>query len=203
MNNLILPQLLRYLSFFLYFLAFAAFIRHYWTTKIGEEEKFKTLIALFGSFSIFFTIYSFYLQNNKGLQDAKGAGIKFYSDSFKDILDETIKFFIAHPEMNYYYKDLFTNDANYKEEERNKILEHQITTIIVSRAGPIIHYIDDYKTNNPDDFYYESILVVENKFKNLLGSFFGSKIFSENYDAIKTGLASDLTQQYISKNFNK
>jgi hypothetical protein len=105
--------------------------------------------------------------------------------------------------MNYYYKDLFTNDASYKEKERNRVLEHQITTIIVSRAGPIIRFIEDYKTNNKDDFYYGQVLVVEQNFKKLLGSFFGSKIFIENYESVKNGLTSDLTKKYIAENFKK
>jgi hypothetical protein len=198
-----LPKLLKYLSYFLYLFAFVILIRHYWTTGIGTEEKFKTLIALFGSLSIFFTIYNFLLQNQRALESSKSTSIKFYSDSFKDILDETVKFFVQHPDMNYYYKDLFTNDASYKEDERNRVLEHQLTTIIISRAGPIIRFIDDYKTNNRDDFYFNEVLVVEANFKKLLGSFFGSKIFVQNYDAIKNGITSQLTRKYIEKNFKK
>jgi len=198
-----LSQILKYTSTILYFIAFTVFIRHYWTTDIGKEEKFKTLIALFGSFSIFFTIYNFYLQNQRSLESSKGTSIKFYSDSFKDILDETVKFFIQHPDMNYYYRDLFTNDSSYKEKERNRILEHQLTTIIVSRAGPIIRFIDDYKTNNKDNFYYAQVLVVEQNFKKLLKSFFGSKIFNENYESVKNGLTSELTKKYIAENFKK
>jgi len=198
-----LSQILKYTSTILYFIAFVVFIRNYWTTDIGKEEKFKTLIALFGSISIFFTIYNFYLQNQRALELSKGTGIKFYSDSFKDILDETVKFFIQHPDMNYYYRDLFTNVSSYEEKDRNRLLEHQITTIIVSRAGPIIRFIEDYKTNNKDDFYYGQVLVVEQNFKKLLGSFFGSKIFIENYDAVKNGLTSNLTKKYIAENFKK
>ena len=196
-----LSTLLKYLSYLLYLLAFVTLLRHYWTTGIGTEEKFKTLIALFGSLSIFFTIYNFLLQNQRALELSKATSLKFYSDSFKDILDETVKFFFQHPDMNYYYKELFTNQSIYKEEQRNRVLEHQLTTIIISRAGPIIRFIQDYKTNNRDDFYYNQVLVVEENFKKLLGSFFGSKIFSQNYDAIKNGLTSDLTRKYIEKNF--
>ena len=106
-----LPNVFKTLSYILYFGAFAIFIRHYWTTDLGKEEKFKTLIALFGSLSIFFTIYNFLLQNQRALELSKGSSIKFYSDSFKDILDETVKFFVQHPDMNYYYKELFTNQS--------------------------------------------------------------------------------------------
>jgi hypothetical protein len=198
-----LPNVFKTLSYILYFGAFAIFIRHYWTTDLGKEEKFKTLIALFGSLSIFFTIYNFLLQNQRALELSKGTSLKFYSDSFKDILDETVKFFVQHPDMNYYYKELFTNQSIYKEEERNRVLEHQLTTIIISRAGPIIRFIQDYKTNNKGDFYYNQVLVVEDNFKKLLGSFFGSKIFVQNYEAIKNGLTSELTRKYIEKNFQK
>lgn len=198
-----LGSFLTYLSYFMYFAAFTLFLFNYWKTRIGEEERFKTLIALFGSFSIFFTIYSFYLQNQQKLEQSKAESIKFYSDSFKDILDQTVKFFIDHPNMNYYYRELFANVSNYKEEDRDRVLEHQITTIIISRAGPIIRYIEDYKTNNKDNFYYRQVLVVESKFKDLLSSFFGSKIFSETYGKIKQGLASDVVRKYIQDNFKK
>lgn len=194
---------LKYLSSALYVFALVFLLFRYWKTNIGEDEKFKTLIALFGSLSFFFTIYSFYLQNQKELEESKAQGIRFYSDSFKDIFDDTIRFFMKYPKMNYYYRDLIYNDGNYKEEERDKTLENQITIIIISRAGPIIRYIEDYKTTNRDDFYYKEILIIEDKFKSLISSFFGSKIFTENYTKVKKGLASDLTQRYIQENFNK
>lgn len=202
--NYILVKLLRFLSYGLYFLAFSIIVYHYWHTTIGEEEKFKTLIAIIGSISIFFTIYSIYLESRKQLEETTSRSISFYEVAFKEFLDDTIKFFIANPKMNYYYQDLFTNAGDYKEEQRDKVLEGQITIVIMSRADSIIRYIEEFKAseNMEDSNRAENIAVVEEKFKNILSSFFGSKIFLENWENLKVNLNSNDTIQYVKNNFN-
>ena len=202
--NYLLLKLLRLISYGLYFLAFFLIVYHYWHTTIGEEEKFKTLIAIIGSISIFFTIYSIYLESRKQLEETTSRSISFYEVAFKEFLDDTIKFFIANPKMNYYYQDLFTNAGDYKEEQRDKVLEGQITIVIMSRADSIIRYIDEFKSTDllSDSNRSQDITIVEEKFKNILSSFFGSKIFLENWEKLKGNLNSQNTIQYVKNNFN-
>jgi hypothetical protein len=202
--NIYILELLRLLSYGLYLLAGILIIYHYWNTTIGEDEKFKTLVAIIGSISIFFTIYSIYLESRKQLEEATSRSITFYESAFKGFLDDTIKFFIANPKMNYYYQDLFTNSGDYTEKQRNKVLEGQVTIIMMSRADSIIRYIDEFKATDllSDSNRSQDITVVEAKFKNIMSSFFGSKIFVENWEKVKTNLNSKETLRYVKDNFN-
>ena len=202
MNRIIL-ELLRFLSYGLYLLAGILIIYHYWNTTIGEDEKFKTLVAIIGSISIFFTIYSIYLESRKQLEEATSRSISFYELAFKGFLDDTIKFFIANPKMNYYYQDLFTNAGDYTEKQRNQVLEGQITIVIMSRADSIIRYIEEFKATDllSDSNRSQDITIVEEKFKNIMSSFFGSKIFLENWEKIKNNLNIKDTLRYIKDNF--
>ena len=201
--SLFLINLLNLISYISYTLAIVLVIYYYWHSEIGTEEKFKTLISLFASVSIFFTIYSIYLENRKVLEETNSRSVVFYNNSFKDFLDDTIKFFIANPKMNYYYNDLFTNSGEYSERQRNKVLEGQVTILIMSRADAIIRYINEFKMGHKiNDYHYEDIYVIEEKLKNILSSFFGSKIFVENWDKVKAGLNSKVALKYVKDNFN-
>ena len=99
---------------------------------------------------------------------------------------------------------MFTNAGDYKEEQRDKVLEGQITIVIMSRADSIIRYIEEFKTseNIYDSSRDDDISIVEEKFKNILSSFFGSKIFLENWEKLKGNLNSQDTIRYVKNNFN-
>jgi hypothetical protein len=103
--------------------------------------------------------------------------------------------------MNYYYEELFYNKTIYKEEDRNKNLETQYTLIILSRVSNIVYsfYIYGNKFSEKNERIEQS----EATLKNILDSFFGSKIFNENWEKYKKGLATPITKQYIKENFNK
>jgi hypothetical protein len=201
--SLFLISILNSISYIFYGLAIVLILYHYWHSEIGTEEKFKTLISLFASVSIFFTIYSIYLKNLEVIEETNSRSVVFYNNSFKDFLDDTIKFFIANPKMNYYYNDLFTNSGEYSERQRNKVLEGQITILIMSRADAIIRYINEFKAGHEiNDYHYDDIYVMEEKLKNILSSFFGSKLFVENWNKVKAGLNSKVALQYVKDNFN-
>jgi hypothetical protein len=99
---------------------------------------------------------------------------------------------------------LFTNSGDYTEKQRNKVLEGQVTIIMMSRADSIIRYIDEFKATDllSDSNRSQDITVVEAKFKNIMSSFFGSKIFVENWEKVKTNLNSKETLRYVKDNFN-
>jgi hypothetical protein len=124
-----------------------------------------------------------------------------FDNDFKALFDDTLKFFIDNPEMNYYYEELFYNKTIYKEEDRNKNLETQYTLIILSRVSNIIYSF--YIYGNKFSEKNERIAQSEATLKNILDSFFGSKIFNENWEKYKKGLATPITKQYIKENFNK
>lgn len=201
--SLFLINTLNIISYIFYGLAIIMILYHYWQSDIGTEEKFKTLISLFASVSIFFTIYTLYLKNLEVIEETNSRSVVFYNNAFKDFLDDTIKFFVSNPKMNYYYNDLFTNSGEYSERQRNKVLEGQITILIMSRADAIIRYINEFKLGHgTNDLHYDDIYVMEEKLKNILSSFFGSKLFVENWNKVKAGLNSKVALKYVKDNFN-
>lgn len=151
--------------------------------------------------TIIMTVYSVYLQQTVNKETINFNQISSFDDNFQELLDDTLKFFIDHPEMNYYYEELFYNTSDYEDEDRDENLETQFTFIILSRVSNIIYsfYVYGNKFSEKSD----RILQSESTLKNILDSFFNSDIFNENWEAYKQGLATDITKEYIRENFNK
>ena len=192
---------LYYLSYFLYFIAIILLSVTYWKTHLGEDAKFQTYIQVLMAATIIMTVYSVYLQQVTYRETTSYNQLNNFDDDFKALFDDTLKFFIDNPEMNYYYEELFYNKTVYKEEDRNINLETQYTLIILSRVSNIIYSF--YVYGNKFSEKNERIAQSEATLKNILDSFFGSKIFIENWEKYKKGLATPITKQYIKENFNK
>jgi len=192
---------LYYLSYFLYFIAIILLTVTYWKTHLGEDAKFQTYIQVLMAATIIMTVYSVYLQQVTYRETTRYNQLNNFDDDFKGLFDDTLKFFIDNPEMNYYYEELFYNKTIYKEEDRNKNLETQYTLIILSRVSNIIYSF--YIYGNKFLEKNERIAQSEVTLKNILDSFFGSKIFVENWEKYKKGLATPITKEYIKENFNK
>ena len=192
---------LYYLSYILYFIVIILLTITYWKTRLGQDAKFQTYVQLLMAATIIMTVYSVYLQQVTFKETSNSNQLTSFDTNFKELLDDTLKFFIDNPEMNYYYEELFYNKSNYKEEDRNKNLETQYTLIILSRVSNIIYsfyvYGNKFSENN------DRIIQSEATLKNILDSFFGSKIFNENWEKYKNGLSTKITKQYIKENFNK
>ena len=197
----IFSNYLYYLSYFLYFIVIILLTVTYWKTHLGEDAKFQTYIQVLMAGTIIMTVYSVYLQQITYRETTSYNQLNNFDDDFKSLFDDTLKFFIDNPEMNYYYEELFYNKTIYKEEDRNKNLETQYTLIILSRVSNIVYSF--YIYGNKFSEKNERIAQSEATLKNILDSFFGSKIFNENWEKYKKGLATPITKQYIKENFNK
>jgi amino acid transporter len=197
----IFSNYLYYLSYFLYFIAIILLTVTYWKTHLGENAKFQTYVQLLMAATIIMTVYSVYLQQVTYRETSTYNQLNNFDNNFKELLDDTLKFFIDNPDMNYYYEELFYNKSDYKEEDRNKNLETQYTFIILSRVSNIIYsfYVYGNKFSEKNDRIEQSEITL----KNILDSFFASKIFNNNWKSYKGGLATEITKQYIKENFNK
>jgi hypothetical protein len=189
------------LSYILYFLVVILLTITYWKTSLGQNAKFQTYIQVLMAATIIMSVYSIYLQQVTFRETTNYNQLNNFDSNFKELLDDSLKFFIDNPEMNYYYEELFYNVSNYKEEDRNKNLETQFTFIILSRVSNIIYsyYVYGNKFSEKTD----RILQSEATLKNILDSFFNSKIFNSQWESYKQGLATEITKEYIRDNFNK
>jgi len=201
-NNSSSVDILYYISYLLYFTAFVLLTKYYWKTKFGFDPKFQTYVQVLIAATIIITIYSVYFQIISYKDNVNNQEVQYFDNFYKEFLDETVKFFMDHPEMNYYYDELFYNKSDYDERERNKDLESQISIIIFSRMSSIINYINTYK-NTENDERRDKIQQSEKLLLKILDSFFGSNIFNEYWKKFKNGISNQLTNDYIKEHFNK
>jgi len=201
-HNSSLVDILYYISYLLYFIAFILLTKYYWKSKFGFDPKFQTYVQVLIASTIIITVYSVYFQIVSYKDSVNNQEVQYFDNFYKEFLDETIKFFIDHPEMNYYYDELFYNKSDYEQRERNKELESQISIIIFSRMSSIINYINTYKKTENDE-RRDKIDQSEKLLLKILDSFFGSKIFNEYWKKFKNGLSNKETIDYIKEHFNK
>lgn len=201
-HNSSLVDILYYVSYLLYFIAFILLTKYYWKSRFGFDPKFQTYVQVLIAGTIIITVYSVYFQIVSYKDSVNNQEVQYFDNFYKEFLDETIKFFIDHPEMNYYYDELFYNTSDYDERERNKDLESQISIIIFSRMSSIINYINTYKKTENDE-RRDKIEQSEKLLLKILDSFFGSKIFNEYWKKFKNGLSNKQTIDYIKEHFNK
>jgi hypothetical protein len=201
-HNTSLVDILYYVSYLLYFIAFILLTKYYWKSRFGFDPKFQTYVQVLIAATIIITVYSVYFQIISYKDSVNNQEVQYFDNFYKEFLDETIKFFMDHPEMNYYYDELFYNKSYYKERQRNKDLESQISIIIFSRMSSIINYINTYK-NTENDERRDKIQESEKLLLKILDSFFGSKIFNEYWRKFKNGLSNKQTIDYIKAHFNK
>uniref|UniRef100_A0A6C0CUR7 DUF4760 domain-containing protein n=1 Tax=viral metagenome TaxID=1070528 RepID=A0A6C0CUR7_9ZZZZ len=201
-HNSSLVDILYYVSYLLYFIAFILLTKYYWKSRFGFDPKFQTYVQVLIAGTIIITVYSVYFQIVSYKDSVNNQEVQYFDNFYKEFLDETIKFFINHPEMNYYYDELFYNTSDYDERERNKDLESQISIIIFSRMSSIINYINTYKKTENDE-RRDKIEQSEKLLLKILDSFFGSKIFNEYWKKFKNGLSNKQTIDYIKEHFNK
>jgi amino acid transporter len=175
----IFSNYLYYLSYFLYFIAIILLTVTYWKTHLGENAKFQTYVQLLMAATIIMTVYSVYLQQVTYRETSTYNQLNNFDNNFKELLDDTLKFFIDNPEMNYYYEELFYNKSNYKEEDRNKNLETQFSFIILSRVSNIIYsvYVYGNKFSEKNEKQYDAINKTFNR------QFFSEKCKNEGESA--------------------
>jgi len=201
-HNSGLVDILYYVSYLLYFIAFILLTKYYWKSRFGFDPKFQTYVQVLIASTIIITVYSVYFQIVSYKDSVNNQEVQYFDNFYKEFLDETVKFFMDHPEMNYYYDELFYNKSDYKEYERNKDLESQISIIIFSRMSSIIYYINTYKRTENDE-RRDKIEQSEKLLLKILDSFFGSKIFNQYWRKFKNGLTNKETIDYIKTHFNK
>jgi hypothetical protein len=183
----------RYIIFFI-FINFA-----YFGLNIGKNDKFKTLISFYGSLSIFISVYSLLMQINQSKLNRISNDIVYINKIFSDIDNDIYSFFSKNESMKYYYYELYEQNSDYKEENRNKELEKLFTFKILSNAETLINYIDALKSANSKT---EQINIAETKLKKLLKNLLKSKIFVENWKQYSKIIAMDWTKDYFDLYFN-
>ena len=178
----------------LFIILFTFYILHILNSKYYKNEKFKRyieIIAAFGSIiiasGIIFQLFMYKIDQDRN-------DIQSFSSFSKDYINSIIESFIEHPEMNYFYEELFNHKIN-NDYKRNIILENQICMSIFAKTVEQIYIIKIYGSN-PD------IVSLKESLLKILGNFFKSPKFKYYYlHNYKPNLAGSITINFIQEHF--
>jgi hypothetical protein len=111
-------------SYYPFIIIFAIIHFFYFTLNIGTNDKFKTLISFYGSLSIFISVYSLYFAINNTRLSRISSDVVYVNKIFSDIDNDIYNFFSKNDKLYYYYKELYNNISEYKEEDINHIYKN-------------------------------------------------------------------------------
>jgi translation initiation factor 2 beta subunit (eIF-2beta)/eIF-5 len=167
--------------------------------EVFHNTQVKTLIEFYGSCAFILSVCSIYIQINNQYNNTLINEVNNFSNIIETINTSIYNCFSSKPEMKYYYDELYFNNSNYNEKNRNLYLEQLITNKILSNIDSFINFIIVFKNINNSD----ELLIVEKKLKNILTLFLKSKIFKQNWLYYKDNLALQITKDYIQNTFNQ
>lgn len=187
-----------YFLFTLFFLfLFIGF--YYLNYKYHKYDSFKNYVQIITALStlilaigVLFQVLAFKISEDTNI-------VQSFMSFYKDYFDSIVEIFSEHPEMNYYYNELFNGKQSnmYKNYHysRDIVLEHQINTRIFVKTVEQIALINIY--NNVPSIEILNTLVIK-----LLSNFFKSDTFRNYYiHYYKPHLAVPMTIHFIQKNF--
>jgi len=172
----------------------------YLLSDFHKYPKFNGYLKFLSAIVIIFTIFTLTIQVKSSKEKTVSDSIYFVSNLTKNFLDDSIKLFMNHKEVNYYYYQLVGLD--YRTPKKRYIaLENQISNIIFSRASIILFFMDANKDSEIID--KGTLDTLEQKFRRILTSFFKSPIFRENWYMYNKSFGSKILRVYIRKYFSE
>jgi len=175
------------------FIIFIITVLFYFKYNLHKSVKFMRIMPILVAFATFFFAYSSY-----GTVQTNNTNLLFKKDELNknllhNFINDNINFFIEHPELNYYYAELFGLKFEGKY-QRNKYLENQISYKILNDMSIIIY-----------TFYNEftELNLIQYKINLYIKQFLKSPIFIENYYSyIKNYDKNSIIVDYLKNNFN-
>ena len=174
----------------------------YLKSNIGNNQKIKTLINLYGisGLGLLLSFYSVYNANKLNYTNTINNQITYLNQLFQNITQSITTFFTNNKNMIYYYNELYNNKEITDQSIRDLNLEQVITNNILINVDALINYIDSFKITTGTNF---QIKIMEEKLLKLLTQFMKSKIFVENWNKFRSTMALKWTVNYIELYFNQ
>ena len=173
-------------------------IYFYRSKTLHLNHKFTVYIKLLSSFGAIALASTLFLTVMYRKQDSNETSFQTFNQLFGQFAAH-MDLFINHPEMNYYYNDIYGKRyMNYVVPyKRNRILEMQISTKILNT---IASFLDYFKINK--NYSTENILIMKERQDKLLDLHMKSKMFRENWEVYKTTIAAPLIIDYMKEKYN-
>jgi len=172
----------------------------FFISNLHTNQKFRVYLEFLGAVVILFTIFALIIQIKNSKETTIAYSIYFFSNLTKGLIDEPFQLFIENNQIDYYYRQLVGLDYKIPK-VRNRTLENQITMIILSKATSVFYFIETNR--DPEVIDKKSLEALEERFLKILGTFFKSHIFRENWNIYKKNLSGTPFSEYIEKNFSK
>lgn len=181
-----------------YILLFVVFIIFYVFYKINDKfynsQKFRTYISVAMFIATFILAIGVLSQIITYKQERYKVNIQTFTNFSKDFTNDILLLFIEHPQMNYFYKELFFNQVS-ENIHRNIELEQLITMSIFTRAFEQVTVINQYHKHSEITFMRETLI-------KILQNFLRSHNFQYYYiECYKPTLAGPVIIQFMQENF--
>ena len=173
-------------------------IYFYRSSRLHQDHKFNVYIQMlsaFGAIALAITLLLTVMYRN---EDREESSFHAFTQLFGQV-DDHIDVFINHPEMNYFYNELYGRQSmNYGVPyKRNRDLEYQITNKLFNTIASFLDYFQTHKGDTS-----ENLNIIRTRVNNIMGLHVKSKMFLENWKIYKSTVATELTIQYMKENFN-
>jgi len=178
------------LTIFLFIIFYFLNNKHYKNTKfrsyVGIITAISTLVLAIG---VLFQVVSYKIEEDKNT-------VQSFSSFSKDYVDSIIQMFSEHPEMNYYYEELF-NGKIINHVNRNIVLENQLSMRIFAKT---VEQISVIKVNENENISNANL--IEETLLKILHIFFKSPTFKNYYiHYYKPQLAGEMMIEFMQEKF--
>jgi amino acid transporter len=181
-----------------YIVLFVVFVIFYVFYKINDKfynsPKFRTYISVAMFIATFILALGVLSQIITYKQEKYKANIQTFTNFSKDFSDDILLLFIQHPQMNYFYKELFFNQVS-ENIHRNIELEQLISMSIFVKAFEQVNVINQYRNHSEITLMRETLI-------KILQNFLRSPNFQYYYiECYKPTLAGPIIIQFMQENF--
>lgn len=191
-HSMLLVDNLFYILLFIVFIAFYVFYKI--NEKLHKSPKFRTFISVSMFIATFILAVGVLFQIITYKSTQYKITIQSFTNFSKDFINDILILFIQHPQMNYFYRELFFNQVT-ENIHRNIELEQLITMSIFVKAFEQITVINQYRNHSEIAFMKETLI-------KILQNFLRSPKFQYYYiECYKPTLAGPIIIQFMQENF--
>jgi predicted PurR-regulated permease PerM len=171
-------------------------VKFLYSKTLHKNHKFNVFLLLISSFggvalaaTLLLTIY--YRQG-----DREEVAFQNYNTIWSK-QNELIREFIEHPNMEYFYNDLYGESNKGRHYKRDIVMENNIFNMVMNDVSTVVAYLEA-KRYSPS----ENTARVKDRFNKLLNLHVKSKYFLEYWKSYKKTVAPEILVKYMKDNYN-
>lgn len=182
----------------LFIIFMSILVKFLYSKTLHKNHKFNVFLLLISSFggvalaaTLLLTIY--YRQEDR-------AEVSFQNyNTIWSKQNDLVKEFIEHPNMVYFYNDLYggPNANKGRHYKRDIVMEHNIFNMVMNDVSTVVAYLEAKKFSPS-----ENTERVKNRFDKLLDLHVKSKYFLEYWQSYKKTVAPDILVKYMKEHYS-